>query len=287
MSYLLNPHKSTRINAATDEDWRLFLDWAEAEGWIISALEHKLFAGRWQPFFQVLRQDERPCAFVSAVIYPHSAWIGNLIVDPQQRKCGFGTTLLDAVLTHLEAAQTARIWLTASAQGEPLYRKRGFTMVDICERWIGTGLGGDCTATAAAEEIQTCVSADTRAWGESRQELIEAAGNISPASISPAYAALIQPGPDHWHVGPWIGREDGLLCSEATADFVSQLRHAAPGGRSLAVDMLKHGGQALALQHHLHQSGFRYAGSNTLMCKAKTTVNLNKVFALASPGSIG
>ena len=81
-----------------DDDWRLFLRWAADEGWAVPLREQLLFQGQWRPYFFALHHKGQVVGFVSAVIYRDSGWIGNLLVDPQQRGCGYGARLFDFAL---------------------------------------------------------------------------------------------------------------------------------------------------------------------------------------------
>ena len=41
----------------TEDDWPLFLYWAEVEGWRISFQERRLFQNQWRPYFFALHTD--------------------------------------------------------------------------------------------------------------------------------------------------------------------------------------------------------------------------------------
>ena len=52
-----------------------------------------------------------------------------------------GVQLFDFAVEFLRQGEPKRIWLTASAEGLPIYQRRGFVRVDCIERWAGQGLG--------------------------------------------------------------------------------------------------------------------------------------------------
>lgn len=221
-------------------------------------------------------------AFISVIRYPDSAWIGNLIVDPLCRGCGYGSLLFNAEVKALNTQRLKRIWLTASAMGMPLYQKHGFSWIDDCERWIGSGVG-QRGSTELSAQINEFIQHDTLAWGESRSSLLEYLGSFSPAVISAGLATLLQPGIHSWHVGPWVGRGDHTNSPADIEDFIARIRKATPGGQALSIDLLK----ASKLGAYLKQAGFRKIGSSALMCRTPSSIDIRRVYALASLGSIG
>jgi GNAT superfamily N-acetyltransferase len=64
------------------------------------------------------------------------AWIGMVLVDPEVRKQGIGTQLLNATIQYLDQRKISTWKLDATPQGQPLYRKLGFVPEYEIERWI-------------------------------------------------------------------------------------------------------------------------------------------------------
>jgi len=273
-----------QVRTVRPADWHVFLEWCTAEGWIISDPERYLFQNQWRLYFKMLWGKNSPRAFISVVRYPASAWIGNLIVDPSRRGCGYGSLLFKAELESLDAADPERTWLTASAMGMPLYLKHGFIWIDDCERWIGSGTGQRGRTGICAQNMQNLIDEDGRAWGESRQELLEYLGNISTPVTSAEFTALLQPGSHSWHIGPWTRRDNYTNISTADIEhFITLIRKNTPGAQTLSIDLLK----ASKLGPYLKQAGFRKIGSSALMCRTSKQINLGNVCSLASLGSIG
>jgi hypothetical protein len=132
--------------------------------------------------------------------------------------------------------------------------------------------------------MQNLIDEDGRAWGESRQELLEYLGNISTPVTSAEFTALLQPGSHSWHIGPWIRRDNYTNISTADIEhFITLIRKNTPGAQTLSIDLLK----ASKLGPYLKQAGFRKIGSSSLMCRTSKQINLGNVCSLASPGSIG
>jgi len=259
-------------------DWTVFKTLAAAEGWTLSFHEQRLFLNHWRPFFFTLKQHGEICGFVSAVTYKRSGWIGNLLVAPEKRGLGYGSALLEHAISSLRRMQPDRIWLTASAQGAPLYRRRGFQALDVITRWTGYGLGTREATNAA--ELGMLIDLDTRCWGESRAPLLSQLEFDGLPLCSGKDRALLQSSPAFWQLGPW------LSATNSPTDYrnlLQQARAKTPAGRTLLADIFNSAEIDLILRDH----GFSRQGSNELMCLSDTPVEINGVVALASLGSIG
>jgi ribosomal protein S18 acetylase RimI-like enzyme len=267
------------IKPLANRDWQLFQSWAATEGWRISFLEQHLFQNQWRPYFHVLWKQGRRCGFVSAVIYKTSAWIGNLIVDPQLRGQGYGSQLFEFALTRIRRhPQMEKIWLTASGQGASLYRKHGFIAVDKVSRWQAEGRADKPQARNV--EVEKLLETDHYCWGESRAPLLKLLADDACSLSSTGNLALLQAGMDFWQLGPWLTDAPSPL---AYKKILGQSQLMTPKAKQLVADVLESSGAPLMLQ----QTGFRCLGSNLLMCLCAEPVRLKGVIALASLGSIG
>lgn len=267
------------IKQLNTDDWNVFVDWANAENWRISFQEQRLFQSQWRPCFYVLWHNGERCAFVSAVIYKTSAWIGNLIVHPHKRKSGYGSELFRYALDHLsQQKKVTRVWLTASEQGISLYRQHGFVAIDQVERWHSYGRGESLMTQPVDLEMITAL--DQRCWGESRGALLGMLADDGCLLNEENTAALLQPGVDFWLLGPWLTRRRS---SQYYRQIVDQALATAPQGKEVVTDVLTSSGTALILQ----QAGFEALGYNRLMCRSRDSIDLTGVVSLASLGSIG
>jgi hypothetical protein len=222
------------------------------------------------------------CGFISVVIYTTSGWIGNLLVDPQKRGHGYGSTLLNFAMTHLETSKLERVWLTASAQGTPLYRRRNFTTVAQIVRWSGQGTGQvtNHETHSAGNGLKQLLELDRQCWTESRSPLLNLLADDSMIVTAGSHIALLQPGLEFWQIGPWLSSGQG---AEDIQPFLNQAVQRTPAGKPLLVDVFQSAGLDLALR----QAGFTAHGQNELMCLSQAPVTLAGVKALASLGSIG
>src|ERR1700752_2952423 len=64
------------------------------------------------------------------------ARIGMVLVDPEYRKQGIGTALLEKTIEYLEMSRIATMKLDATPQGKPIYTKLGFVEEYEIERWM-------------------------------------------------------------------------------------------------------------------------------------------------------
>jgi GNAT superfamily N-acetyltransferase len=88
-----------------EDDWRCFLDSPGSGGWLA----------------------EKDGAVVGAVTFLRYGtafgWLSMMLVDPQERRAGIGTLLMEAAL---DSAGKSCVRLDATPAGEPLYRRYGF-----------------------------------------------------------------------------------------------------------------------------------------------------------------
>jgi len=269
------------IRRVQKSDWPEFYELASKEGWRVPAIERKLFEGHWSEFAHVF-DDGSFCGLVTAVAHESSGWIGNLIVPQALRGQGFGSRLFRAALSDLEARGVSACWLTASADGQPLYEKAGFVVVDQIERWVctrppGSGQAGGISLTG----LEKLFASDRTAWGESRTELLTQISKNGQLLVSDDTVALLQQGDDLQILGPWYSP---TLCPRANRQLLQQALIAADPSKELVVDLFA----SSPLRSLLVATGFELFGRNQLMVKADANrVNRQGMVALASLGSFG
>lgn len=265
------------IVAAEDSDWLVFRTLAQQEGWRVPQQELALHRQGGCSRAWALRQHGCTIGLVTGVSHQHSAWIGNLIIAPGERGCGYGAALFDHAVRELRAAGATTLWLTASTQGVPLYAARGFHRVGQVERWVrqegGSGEGALADAGSAGAHVDAAV------WGDARRPLLchlEKRGSWLQQGES---LALLQRGDDLQVIGPWYSsrqpRED--------AELLTRLLAAAVPHRELVVDLLGNSGR----ERLLTAVGFTPGGSTELMVAGPTQVQWSRLLALATLGSCG
>jgi ribosomal protein S18 acetylase RimI-like enzyme len=271
------PMRGLQIVAPDAVDWKTFLTWAAAEGWRVPSRELEIYAGSASGEAFVLKADLRPLGFVTAVAHQRSGWIGNLLVPPDARGRGHGARLFDHATESLEKSGVENIWLTASAQGQPLYGRRGFRSVDRVVRWAVGGGGAVPAETGAAADLY---AADRRVWGESRQALLDSVAREGRIFVHGETVLLLQAGTELQVLGPWYSRE---YCPRENRLVLSAALEAAGTGE-LVVDALASAPVAALLA----AAGFEPRGECALMVRgAPPAGNFAGLVALASLGSMG
>ena len=267
------------IDQFRQTDIEPFLEMAAQEGWICDRWELEFLLPAFPAGCLVWRDANRPVAFVTAVKYDRSGWIGNLIVSPLLRGQGTGSTLMLAALAALEAAGAETVWLTASAAGRPIYEKLGFQAVDTVHRWRGKGVAGS-KALQTSHELTAFKTVDRAGWGDYR-ELIFAAlsgkGNMFTASdgflCRHRYADGVQ-------LGPW-----GCLTPDTARRLLEQALQSPGELVKTFLDMPGGNREGAKL---LDLSGFRVAGSTLLMYRGRQPAYRPElIYGLASMGSFG
>jgi GNAT superfamily N-acetyltransferase len=266
------------IQALNRSDWDTFTTWADSEGWQVPLQEQHLFLNQWHPYFFVLKEQGEARGFISAVGYRSSAWIGNLLVDPQRRGQGYGTKLLKFALAFLDQPQIENIWLTASEQGTLLYRKYGFSAVDKIERWSDDS--PEQHESKANGELDDLIFLDHYCWNESRETLLRNLATDASVLRQGTTMALLQTGLAFYQLGPWLARD---LVSRDLRSLLQQARALTPPAKPLICDVLCSAEISMLLQ----SCGFVCNGSTELMCLSRQPVSYRGVLALASLGSIG
>ena len=161
-----------------------------ASGW--NQTEHD-----WQHFLTVAPNgalvaldDERVIGSVATLPYGPFAWISMVLVDPDARRRGVGTLLLERGLALIPNEVTAR--LDATPAGEVLYRTLGFTGEYGLARWFidadrRHGVGPTNVRPIADADWSAILDTDSRVFGASREMLLRRL-----ASEAPEYAWVVQ-----------------------------------------------------------------------------------------------
>jgi len=235
----------------TGEDWRRFLQ-ANPEG---------CFVAEW---------NGQVTGTVTTIIYEDRfAWIGMVLVDPEFRGKGLGSSLLAHAMDHLDARKVPCMKLDATPQGKGLYQRLGFLPEYEIERHILERV----TAAAHTDEITSVedhrgvLAMDRDVFGADRSVVLNSvAGDapelmiITPQDQSLGGYALGRRGSHADHLGPWVAR------SAATAREVLE-RFLHRSGRSLVfVDVVKDNPWALAL---LAEKRFKFSRPLTRMWRGE------------------
>jgi GNAT superfamily N-acetyltransferase len=273
------------ISSPAAADWEFFEEWSTLAGWDVPAVELQLYRQELAGSAFVLHGAQwRPLGFVTVCRHQqHSAWVGNLIVDPARRREGYGRRLFEQALVCLAERGPASLWLTASPGGLPLYASCGFHEIGRVERWR---YGRDRARPVSAPGIGNgalppLLRADTAAWGHSRAELLTLLARGGEILMSGGSVALLQGGRGLRVLGPWLSAD---RCPRANRAILMMAVDALAADDKIAVDLI--GGSPM--RELLRTTGFCQTGESVLMLRgAPGTVKFDEIVALASLGSMG
>jgi ribosomal protein S18 acetylase RimI-like enzyme len=267
------------IDRFRHDDIDPFLHLAALEGWLCDRWELEFLLGSSPEGCFVVRGADGPMAFVTAISYGSSGWIGNLIVRSDQRGLGLGKKLMGEAIAALQRAGAETIWLTASRSGIPIYEKLGFIAIDEVKRWAGCARG-DAVSIAQAVGFEELLETDRAGWSEERTALLAAVlkqgtvfGNRDGFIVRQNYAGVIL-------LGPW-----GCRSTDAAADLLDRATAGVGEGRSFVLDVPV---RNIAARSLLCARGFTIQGGTVLMYLGKLPAyRPDYVYALASMGSMG
>lgn len=256
-----------------------FLHLAAGEKWLCNRWELEFLLRSFPEGCFAVRHDDLPVAFVTAITYGNSGWIGNLLVRHDQRGRGVGMGLMSRAIASLNRAGARTVWLTASPAGRLLYEKLGFRSIDGIKRWIGTGIDGP-VAGGRMVPLAGMVQLDFSGWGDDRRLLLAAVRERGEVYGESDGFLAMQRWPTGVQLGPWNCRD-----RELAATLVDNAMVRAGGGRRLFLDVPLRNLTAAAL---LAERGFTVSGTTTLMFRGEVPdYDPGAVFALASMGSMG
>lgn len=183
------------------------------------------------------------------------AWIGMVLVDPEYRKQGMGTALLEKTIEYLDDSRMATMKLDATPQGKPIYKKLGFVEEYEIERWILKRPSGAVPATPSAACLplgqprrEQVFRLDKELFGADRGFLLESLSNDAAEFAAAVWEdelalgyAFGRRGLFADHLGPWVGR------THAAAEQILQRFLATSSRETLIVDCMKSNSAAVEL----------------------------------------
>ena len=121
------------------------------------------------------------------------AWIGMVLVDPQHRRRGIATRLMETALAYLDG-KVAVTKLDATSEGNPVYEKFGFKRESTVERWRGSVKSRSIWREDTAIDLNALLALDRRAFSADRSRLIKYLIDdcrISPVLVKDESGSLI------------------------------------------------------------------------------------------------
>jgi GNAT superfamily N-acetyltransferase len=258
-----------------------FLAMAEREGWICDRWEFDFLSASFPRGGHVAWSDGQPVAFVTAILYERSGWIGNLLVHPGLRGRGLGRKMFNGALAALEGAGAETVWLTASEDGRVLYESVGFLPLDSVIRWRGAGECAPLDVHVPEATLVRVGDLDREGWGDCRSALLRTLAERGSVLADGDGFLMLQRMGTGIHLGPWSCRTPG----PAVALLGGAWRHDPSSRHEAFLD--SPAGNRFA-DRLLSRAGFAPCSSTVLMYRGKKPdYRADSVFALASMGSMG
>jgi GNAT superfamily N-acetyltransferase len=146
------------------------------------------------------------------------AWIGMVLVDPDYRNRGIGTSLLQRTIEYLDATGIPTLKLDATPAGKPLYEKLGFVSEYKIDRWIlKRTVDRPTTSTAnslGSREVESVVGFDRQLFGADRSQLLRSVNEKTPHFTQAIWSGTKLQGYTFGrsglfadHLGPWMTQD--------------------------------------------------------------------------------
>ena len=237
-----------RIRVMTKQDIPAGLRLNTLSGWNQTSADWERFLVSSPRGCFVMEDGNKVVGTAATICYENRfAWIGMVLVDPEYRKQGIGTQLLNKTIEHLDHANISTIKLDATPLGKPLYTKLGFVSEFELERWVlkrppGTISTIPSTPPAALTEAQQqeIFTLDRKCFGADRSFLLRSLYDQAPELAITAWQNGVPPcfafgrhGLFADHVGPC------MATSRAAAENLLSEFLARSSREILIVDCIK------------------------------------------------
>ena len=177
----------------------------EAAGWNQTEVDwRRLIKLEPNGCFAAIENDQLVGTITTTTYEDDLAWIGMVLVDPQHRRRGIATRLMETALAYLNGKVDV-VKLDATAEGSPVYETFGFKTESLIERWRGTSESRPIEQEDAAFNLEELLALDRRAFGADRSRLIKSLLDDSPVRVSHGGGyALARAGTRATYIGPVV-----------------------------------------------------------------------------------
>ena len=236
-----------RLRIMTEQDVPAGLRLNTLSGWNQTAADWHRFLSNSPRGCFVMEHDSKVVGTATTLAYQNRvAWIGMVLVDPDYRKQGIGTQLLEKTIQHLDHTGIRTMKLDATPLGKPLYTKLGFVDEYEIERWIlkrppavSTTARSTCPRLVPVQ-LEQIFQFDSELFGADRSFLLRSLHDQNPEFAVAVYEnglpqdyAFGRRGLFADHLGPWMAG------GRVAAEKLLQVFLAQSLRETLIVDCLK------------------------------------------------
>ena len=125
--------------------------------------------------FAAIKDGELVGTTTTTIYKDDLAWVGMVLVDPQSRRRGIATRLMETALDYLRG-KVATVKLDATPQGRLVYERFGFEVESMVERWGGRAESRSNDRTNETLNFQArseLLALDRLAFNADRSSLVE------------------------------------------------------------------------------------------------------------------
>jgi GNAT superfamily N-acetyltransferase len=185
-----------------EQDWRRFLD-LEPSGCFVACVGDKV-----RGTVTTLNYERR------------FGWVSMVLVDPEHRRQGIGTVLLEKGIESLDAAGVETVKLDATPMGRMVYVQRGFVDEYGVERWEGTARSMSRASLEPVKEqdLAEVCERDRSIFGADRARLISALWRENPSYSGLARSGreitgyvFGRSGSNAHYLGPWVSLREEVV----------------------------------------------------------------------------
>lgn len=236
------------LRVMTEQDIPAGVHLNTVAGWNQTAADWRRFLDHSLRGCFVMEHDNKVVGTVATISYEDRfAWIGMVLVDPEYRKQGIGTGLLEHAIEYLDQVKIQSMKLDATPLGKPLYERLRFVTEYEIERWIlrkpattaSTQLRSD-VMRLNREHFEEVAELDRELFGADRKFLLRSLQGAAPEfALAVRENGLLQGysfgrhGLFADHLGPWMG------ASRNAAEKITQTFLAESRRETVIVDCLK------------------------------------------------
>jgi GNAT superfamily N-acetyltransferase len=262
------------IRVMTEQDVAGGLRLNTLAGWNQTAADWHRFLRQSPAGCFAMEHDSKVVGTATTITYENRfAWIGMVLVDPEYRKQGIGTRLLNKTIEYLDQSRISTMKLDATPLGKPLYTKLGFVSEYEIERWVlkrpPTERISSATGRVTQIQLNPICRLDRELFGANRDYLLRSLHEQSPDLATVVWDGNVplsycfgRCGLFADHLGPWMAR------SRAAAERLLHEFLAQSSRDTLIVDCVKSNSLVLEL---LSACGFAPARPLTRMVRGPNT----------------
>ncbi|MEX2043858.1 MAG: GNAT family N-acetyltransferase [Opitutus sp.] len=233
------PESGVRLRRLTTADIPLAMELKNIAGWNQTARDWAGYLEFEPEGCLVAEADGRPAGTATSIRYgDRFGWIGMVLVHPECRRLGIGTTLLRAGIEHLQHRGTGCVKLDATPMGRNVYVPMGFVDEYGVTRYEGIapttrGTAGTSSAGIAPmleSDLAPVTAFDAPIFGAERMPVLRSMSRRNPELCFVAKGAagaidgylIARQGQNAVQLGPWLAR-DAAAAAELLHGFFDRV----------------------------------------------------------------